>query len=97
MKYKRTPFLILGGNLLLMLLIYMPAVVGTMRNLEILAPALWNLLLIVVDLIVAIIVSIIPATRKYAPWWWVGFASVVLLSFPACLAAMSLSTAIHQP
>lgn len=94
MQYRRTLILVLGGHLLLLALIYLPYAFKRMESLEIIVPGMLNILLIGVSFVASIIVSLVPAWRKYCGWWWLSFGALMLLSLPACLATAQLNEMI---
>jgi len=93
MQYKRTLTIVLGGHLLILALIYLPFVFKRMEQLEIIIPAMLNLLLIGASFVASLIVSLVPDWRKYCGWWWLSFGAVLLASFPVCLGTLQLNEA----
>ncbi len=96
MKINRTFLFVLGGNLAMLLLIYLPYAFRPLSNLEILEPGIYNIGLLTVDFFLALILSFIPSTQGQAKWWWLAFGTVLLISFPACLATAALNEAIQH-
>lgn len=94
MQYKRTLFMVLGGHLLLLLLIYLPYAFKHLEQLEIIVPGMMNLALIAGSFIASLIVSLVPSWRKYCGWWWLSFGALMLASLPACLATAQLNEMI---
>jgi len=94
MQYRRTLTIVLGGHLLVLALIYLPFAFIRMESLEILIPAMLNLLLIGASFVASLIVTIAPDWRKYCGWWWLSFGAVLLASFPACFGTMQLNSVI---
>jgi len=95
MQNKRTLTLVLGGHLLILALIYLPFAFKPMEQLEILIPAMLNMLLIGVSFILSLIVTLVPQSRKYCGYWWLSFGAVLLFSFPVCLGTMQLNGAFN--
>ncbi len=94
MPDKRILWLTLGSHLLVLVMIYLPFAVKPMQSLEIIFPAMLNLLLIFASFVVSLILTIVPAARKYCGYWWLSFGAVLLVSFPACLGTMQISAAL---
>ncbi len=95
MKINQTAALILGGNLLAMLFIYLPYAFKVNVNLEIIVPGLLNILLIGVNMVALIVAAIVPSFRSAVNWWAIALGALMLLSFPACLATLQISEMMH--
>ncbi len=92
MKWLRNPFVAVSGfNFLLMLLIYLPYGFKPMQTQEIVLPGLWNLGLILLNFVIALIASFISEWEDVASVWWLNFGFLILFSFPACLATVALN------
>ncbi|MGZ3298340.1 MAG: hypothetical protein ACXU8O_04960 [Asticcacaulis sp.] len=96
MKINRTLLWVLGGHLAALLLLYLPFAFRPLPGLEIIAPGIYNIILIAVDFFAALLVTAAPGTRKYAAAWWLGFGLLLLLSFPACLATLQISKMLNH-
>jgi len=94
MKFNRTFVFVLGGNFAVLLLMYLPYTFQRNLGLEIFVPAVYNIGLIIVDFVVALILTCIPSMHAQAKWWWLTFGIVLLMSIPACLATTALNEAI---
>lgn len=96
MKVNKEFLLILGGNAILLVFIYLPYAFKTNLGIEIIVPGIYNIGLIIVDFCLALILSLIPSTRGHAKWWWLAFGIVLLVSFPVCMATATLSEVIQS-
>ncbi len=91
MKTKTTFFLVLAGNVVALLLIYLPFAFKSLQGLELLGAGVYNLFLIVGDLVVCAVISFTPRMQRFAAAWWLNWGLLVLMSFPACMATGWLS------
>ena len=95
MSPKRALILVPGGHLLILALIYLPFAFKPLEQLEIIIPAMLNLLLVGISLIASLIATIAPSWRKYCGYWWLSFGAVLLASFPVGLGTMQLNSAFN--
>ena len=91
MKTKTTFFLVLGGNVLALLLIYLPFALKSLEGLELLGAGMYNLFLIIGELVACTVVGFTPRTQRFAAAWWLNWGLLLLMSFPACLVTGWLS------
>ncbi len=87
---------LIGINLVLLLALYSPLLSRSPYDGYIILSLLaLNVAQIAVNLVIALIVSIVPPWRKYAGVWWLTSGLLLLASFPVCLGFSFLNSALR--